>query len=573
MPPGRPGYGNGSALAHVDSDVSASLSHSTRQPTSTGGDNDVRHTRSQDSEQTLQHDPTIIRDESPDVVDVEKGIKATKDGQPNASAKRLATDGSPVIVLDWDKDDPEFPQNWPRKQRLAATFVVAAFTFLSPLSSTMIAPCSGEVARALGMETDIERQMVTSIFVLAYAFGPLLLGPSSEIWGRAKVLQLANLVYLVFNLMCAFAQTKAQFFVFRLLAGLGGSAPLAIGAGVLGDLWRPAERGTAASLYSLGPLLGPAVGPIAGGWIAQTLPDDGWKWVFYSTSIFCAGVQTVGLFFLRETYAPVLLGRRVKAKKKELGLSMESDKVQTIYDLKGRKSYGHVVSHGLVKPFVLFAAERILNVLALYLAIIYGMIYLITTTTTTIFTDVYGQSVGIAGTHFVAQGLGFLVGAQANGRILDRMYRKLQASNNDIGQPEFRLPVMVPASIILPAGIFLYGWTAQARGHWIGVDFGMAFVAAAMISIFQSTNLYLVDSFGIYAASAIASVTFWRSLCGFAFPIFAPALFQALGYGGGASLLAGIVILVGCPAAPVLWKYGERIRMSSRFAAKRKEGA
>jgi len=48
-----------------------------------------------------------------------------------------------------------------------------------------------------------------------------------------------------------------QFIAFRFLSGLGGGAPLAIGAGVLSDLWRPEERGRAAALYSLGPLLGP----------------------------------------------------------------------------------------------------------------------------------------------------------------------------------------------------------------------------------------------------------------------------------------------------------------------------
>lgn len=52
---------------------------------------------------------------------------------------------------------------------------------------------------------------------------------------------------------------------FRFLAGLGGSAPLAIGGGLLSDVWNADQRGKAISIYSLAPLLGPAVGPIAGG--------------------------------------------------------------------------------------------------------------------------------------------------------------------------------------------------------------------------------------------------------------------------------------------------------------------
>lgn len=75
------------------------------------------------------------------------------------------------------------------------------------------------------------------------AIGPLFLGPLSEIYGRSRVLQLANLWYLVWNLGCGFAQNKAQLIVFRFLAGLGGSAPLSIGGGVLGDCWAAEQRG------------------------------------------------------------------------------------------------------------------------------------------------------------------------------------------------------------------------------------------------------------------------------------------------------------------------------------------
>ena len=133
----------------------------------------------------------------------------------------------------------------------------------------MVAPALTAIAKEFNITSDIELSLTLSIFVLAYAIGPLFLGPMSEMFGRVIVLQLANLFYLCFNLGCGFAQTKAQMIAFRFLSGLGGSAPLAIGGGVLSDLFRPEERGRAISIYSLGPLLGPAVGPIAGGFITE----------------------------------------------------------------------------------------------------------------------------------------------------------------------------------------------------------------------------------------------------------------------------------------------------------------
>lgn len=92
----------------------------------------------------------------------------------------------------------------------------------------MVAPALPAMARELNVTNSVEQSLILSIFVLAYAVGPLFLGPLSEINGRVVVLQLANLFYLAFNVGCGFAKTKGQLIAFRFLAGLGGSAPLAV---------------------------------------------------------------------------------------------------------------------------------------------------------------------------------------------------------------------------------------------------------------------------------------------------------------------------------------------------------
>ena len=86
--------------------------------------------------------------------------------------------------------------------------------------------------------------------------------------------------------------------------------------------------------------------------------------------------------------------------------------------------------------------------------------------------------------------------------------------------------------------------------------------------------------------TALAAASCLRSLAGFGFPLFAPAMFSALGYGKGCSVLAGAAIVIGCPAYVyvrviplelrfvdsrrpwIFWKYGEQIRMSSSYARK-----
>ena len=297
----------------------------------------------------------------------------------------------------------------------------------------MVAPALPIMARELNITNSVEQSLILSIFVLAYAVGPLFLGPLSEISGRVIILQLANLFYLAFNLGCGFAQTKGQLIAFRFLAGLGGSAPLALGGGVLSDLWRAEERGKSISIYSLAPLLGPAVGPIAGGFIAE---KSTWRWVFWATSIVDAGIQVLGLFFLKETFAPKLLG--IKAKK--LRVQMGDDAWHTEWENPDR-TLGKILGTALVRPFRLLGTQPIVQALALYMAYLYGLLYLVLSTFPSLWENTYHESVGIGGLNYISLGIGFFLGTQICAPINDRIYRNLKKRNNNIGRPEFRVPL------------------------------------------------------------------------------------------------------------------------------------
>jgi MFS family permease len=118
--------------------------------------------------------------------------------------------------------------NWSYARKWSATLLVSCFTFISPVSSTMVAPALHEIADEFNIKSDIERYLVMSIFLLAYALGPFILAPLSEMYGRVVILQSANMVYLIFNTVCGFATSREQMLAFRFLSGLGGSAPQAV---------------------------------------------------------------------------------------------------------------------------------------------------------------------------------------------------------------------------------------------------------------------------------------------------------------------------------------------------------
>ena len=166
-----------------------------------------------------------IREKDAEGTDLEAGILLMAKCEEEPKALKLVT---------WDgPTDCANPKNWSLKKKWLITALVSLYAFVSPVSSSMVAPALTTLGRELNMRNDVEVQMALSIFVLGYAFGPLLFGPASEVFGRTRVLQASNLFYVAWNLGCGFAQNRAEMFVFRFLAGVGGSAPLSVGGAVL----------------------------------------------------------------------------------------------------------------------------------------------------------------------------------------------------------------------------------------------------------------------------------------------------------------------------------------------------
>ncbi|KAJ7679300.1 MFS general substrate transporter [Mycena polygramma] len=491
----------------------------------------------------------------PEVPDLEKAISA-HDTNLIHSSTTIDQDASNIVS--WDgPGDRENPRNWSNRRRWTVTVVVSLFTFISPVASSISSPALPDISAALNIKPgSILENMSLSIFVLAYAIGPLFWGPLSELFGRLLVLQVSNIWFLIFNTLCASATTPTQLLVFRFLAGFGGAAPQSIGGAIVGDMWAPSERGMAMSLYSIAPLVGPSTGPLVGGWIAQ---KSQWHWVFWSVSIADGILQIAAFAFLRETYAPELLKRKARAIRKSSG----NPHMRSAFEDSNR-AWTTVMRRGMVKPMVFLATEPIVQVFALYMAVLYGVLYLSLTTFVKVFTLQYGEGTGIAGIHYLSIALGSTVGGQLGARVLTRLYLHLKGKNGGVGLPEMRLPLLMVSATTLPIGLLIYGWSVQAHALWIVPDLGVFIYSIGIGANWTCIQTYLVDCYAIYAASAIAGVSSFRAFAGFGFPLFADEMYARLGDGWGNSILALICLVIGCPAPFVFYRYGARLRARSK---------
>ncbi|KAF5136524.1 Efflux pump vrtL [Metarhizium anisopliae] len=459
-------------------------------------------------------------------------------------------------LVAWTPSDPEHPRNWPRPTKWKTTLTVSLFVFISPISSAMIAPALEDLGRSLDMKGNVEVYLSLAIFILAYAVGPIFFGPASELYGRVRILQITNLWYLVWNLACGFANTKAELFVFRFLAGIGGSAPLAVGGGAVSDMWKPEERGKAMSTYTMGPMLGPVIGPIAGAFIAQY---STWRWVFYSTSIAAAVVQALGFVWLRESHPPTILRRRRDRLARETGN-------RDLYTGEKEETLGRTLLRAVQRPVRMFATQPIVACIAVYMAYLFGTLYLMFATFPDIWTKVYGQSKGVGGLNYLSIAIGCFVGIFLQLKMVDRVYGALKSRNGGVGRPEFRMPSLAIGSVVLTVGLFWYGWSI-GHAHWIMPDIGALLCSVGVICCLQGMQMYIVDCYQTYAASAMAACAVLRSLAGFGFPLFAPYMYEELGYGWGTSILAFISIAIGWVAPVIFWVWGPRLRAMSKFAS------
>lgn len=164
--------------------------------------------------------------------------------------------------------------------------------------------------------------------------------------------------------------------------------------------------------------------------------------------------------------------------------------------------------------------------------------------------------------------IGLTAGAQAGGRLVDFIYHrlKLRATNGE-GRPEFRVPILFVSTLIFAGGLFMAGWSAQYHTHWIVPNIGYVFFSMGTSMTMIGLQTYTIDAYQLYAASAVGATAVARSVTGFAFPLFADYMFEALGYGWGNSILGFITIGIGYGGSLILWVYGERLRAASQYAA------
>ncbi|SCN77813.1 related to mfs-multidrug-resistance transporter [Fusarium fujikuroi] len=466
------------------------------------------------------------------------------------------TSDSPYLV-EFLPNDSRNALNFSRSKKWLITILQAIATLAVTFTSTAYSGGLSSILMHFHVSTEVAILGV-SMFVVGFALGPLIWAPLSELYGRQIPFFVSFMALTAFNAGAAGAPTMAALIVLRFFAGSFGSSPLSNAGGVIADMFEARDRGLATALFAMAPFLGPTLGPIAGGFLGER---EGWRWVMGMTSIFTGVVWIVNSLVIPETYGPYLLRRRAAV------LSKRSGKVYISKTDAGRPrtTIATQFKTGILRPWVLLIKEPIVLLTSLYMAIIYGTLYLCFAAFPIVFQQGRGWSPGIGGLAFTGVAVGMLFAV--TGTILDnKRYARAAEAAGGHAPPEARLPPSLVGSILIPAGLFWFAWTNGKDVHWIVSIIGSAFFACGLVSVFLSLLNYLIDSYVIFSASVLASNSVLRSLFGAAFPLFTTYMYKNLGIHWASSVPA--FLAVACVPFPFLfYKYGETIRMKCEYAA------
>ncbi|TEA15493.1 Citrinin biosynthesis cluster MFS transporter mrr1 [Colletotrichum sidae] len=275
-----------------------------------------------------------------------------------------------AIAVDWNgPNDASRPRNWSPARKWAIVTLNYLATFMVSFSSSVFSGFLLPVEREFGISADVSLLGI-SLYVLGFAFGPMVWGPVSELYGKRRPLWAGYLFFCIFQAVSAVARSPAALFVSRFLQALLGSSTLAIMSGMFVDfLTDPTSRGIATAVFSLAVFCGPAAGPIVGNAVTAHL---GWRWAAWITLMFSAVIGLCAFSVTPETSEATILRRRAQKLR---------EKSKTSVFCAAGEANGYSLSafaeKYLTKPLRMFALEPIkLVIMTVYMSFVYGIIYL-----------------------------------------------------------------------------------------------------------------------------------------------------------------------------------------------------
>ncbi|PSN60757.1 MFS general substrate transporter [Corynespora cassiicola Philippines] len=392
-----------------------------------------------------------------------------------------------------------------------------------------------------------------SLYILGFAFGPMLLAPLSEHWGRNPIYSWSWLLLVIFQVPVALADNMSTIVGLRFLQGFVGSAPLTNTGGTIADLWERDYSGAPMAIYGLSSTLGPPLALPLTGYLAQA---KGWRWLFWFFTAVLGGAWLLLVLTLPETRHTIILAQKTRRLRDQL--RAEGYRAASSIQEPPNNGLVHLFKVTLTRPIRFLFTEPITFSTALYNGLIYGLVFLFNESFPLVFGRLHGFSHAQTSLTFLGLCVGSLIGCLLH-PIQERHYLKVRT-------PEARVWLSLPACFLLPVSLFWFAGCSTVSVHWIVPILASVLFGAGIFVVVLGVLNFVLDSYGPYTASSLAGVILVRNVVGAIFPLIAERMYEGMGY-RWAGVLLGFLALLFCVVPFAFYFFGVEIRKRSRWAS------
>ncbi|KAJ8064641.1 hypothetical protein OCU04_006964 [Sclerotinia nivalis] len=523
-------------------------------------------------------EPNHPRYLEPSEDDVERSTEFFDNKEQQDSA--VTSSANSLYVAKKESEEPPY-HIFSMAQKKQLVYLVSFAGLFSPLSSNIYFPSLKEISTDLHVSLSLVSLTVT-VYMIVQGLAPSFWGPISDTKGRRITFMGTFIVYLASNIGLALSKDFTSLMVLRAIQAAGSAATIAVGAGVIGDISSPKERGGLVGVFGGIRMLGQSIGPVLGGIITQYLGFRAIFWVLL-------GLGSLALLsiiaFLPETLRSVAGNGSIILKGVHRPLFYAPPSTEQLdQELPPKKK----ITFSSVFAPLKFLLEKDVFVTLFFGAVVYTVWSMVTSSTTALFSEHFNLSNLELGLIFLPNGFGCICGSYLTGILMDYDYKVVES--------RYRKQHNIPADVPIKASELLDFPIEVARMRniwWIVLVFIVAtglygyslkleimalplilqfFIAYAATAVFSLNSALIIDLYPGKSASATAVNNLIRCLMGAAGVAVVQLIIDVLGSGVTYLIFAGATFALS-PLLMVQWYHGGRWKMERAEKLKKKKEA
>ncbi|KAK5110917.1 hypothetical protein LTR62_005455 [Meristemomyces frigidus] len=476
-------------------------------------------------------------------------------------------------------EDPNDPLQWPKWKKHMILIVCSLYSFLS--NSALLGPAVYiEIWAESFKISPVTASGLISYPNIVYGLGTLVTVPLYLKFGRRPIMLLSLVVYLAGLIGCACSTSYGGLMASRLVHTFASGVCEALPVQLVNDIFFLHERGSKLGYYTVCLCVG-STGPLYAGYMLAG--GYGWRLYFYVEIAFAGLLLLLAFLFVEETAykrktpdgpsPPNPDGEKRVFGQQEIGKGGEDAQhieVETLVPprrtfLQTLKPWSAIdpdeqLFMTAIRSFSYFFIPAVLWVITTYgLYIGLGALVFNYTFPTLIVSPPYNWAPTNSGLIAVGNIIGYGLAIPLVWTS-DRLAAHLTRRNNGIREAEMRLGVLIPACFLAPAGLILYGFTAQQKLSWVGYFAGVALCDWGSYFFFTFTLAYAVDSYNANTSEMLIAMCVGKQLVSFGL---GQDLLAWVAQSGYVTIISGVftgVLLVNNLFLFVFMGYGKRIR-------------